>query len=71
MCQRWPQGITHIVVDGESRILGATHLAVLVALAKAIRAWSIAELGSLGEELSRVLIVDKNDVVDASLVEER
>jgi len=63
--------ITHVVVDGEGGILGTAHLSVLVALAKAIRAWSIAELRSLCEELGGVLIVDKDDIVDAPLMEER
>ena len=62
--------ITYVVVDGEGRILRAAHLSVLVALAKAIRAWSIAKLGSLCEEFGRVLIVDKDDIVDSPFMEE-
>jgi hypothetical protein len=61
---------THVVVDGEGGILRAAHLSVLVALAKAIRAWSIAELGCLCEELCRVLVIDKDDIVNAPLMEE-
>jgi hypothetical protein len=65
------ENITHVVVDGEGGILRTAHLSVLVALAKAIRAWGIAELCSLCEELGGVLIVDKDDIVDAPLMEER
>ena len=62
--------ITHVVVDGEGGILGAAHLSVLVTLAKTIGAWSITKLRSLCEELGRVLIVDKDDVVYAPLMKE-
>jgi hypothetical protein len=65
------ENITHVVVDGEGGILRTTHFSVLVALAKAICAWSIAKLRSLCKELGGVLIVDEYDVVDASLMEER
>jgi hypothetical protein len=62
--------MTHVVVDGERGILRATHFSVFVALAEAVRAWSIAELCSLREEFRRILIVDKYDVVDAPFVQE-
>ena len=44
------EDITHVVVDGERGILGAAHLSVFVALAKAVRAWRIAKLRSLRKE---------------------
>ena len=65
------ENITHIVVDGERGILRTPHLSVLVALAKAICTWIIAKLCSLREELGGVLVVDKDDIVDAPLMEER
>ena len=63
----------HIVLDGECRVLwtGRTaHLAVLVALTQAVCTWCIAELACLCKQLGSVLTVDKDDVVDAALVEE-
>ena len=57
----------HIVVDGECRVLWTAHLAVLT---QAVCARSVAELARLCEQLSSVLAVDKDDVVDAALVEE-
>ena len=46
----------------------AAHLPILVALAEAIGAGCVAELGGLSEQLSRVLVVDEYDVFDTALV---
>ena len=61
---------THVVVDGERGVLRTAHLAVLVALAQAVCARCVAELARLREQFGGVLAVNKDDVVDAALVEE-
>ena len=71
----------HIVVDGEHGVLWTAHLAVLIALAQAVWAQCIAELAHLHEQLSgilaclckqlgSILAVNKDDLVNATLVEE-
>lgn len=62
---------THVVVDGERGILRAAHFAVLVALSEAISARCVPELGGLCEQLRRVLVVDKQHVVDTAFVQQR
>ena len=57
----------HVVVDGERGVLWTAHLAVLT---QAVCARSIAELTRLREQLGGVLAVDKDDIVDAALMEE-
>ncbi len=59
---------TYVIVDGQRGILWAAHLAVFVALTEAVRARGVAELRCLRKELRGVLVVDKDDVVDAPLV---
>ena len=61
---------THVVLDGECGVPWTAHLAILVALAQAVCARCIAELARLCEQLGSVLTVDKDNVVDATLVEE-
>lgn len=63
--------MTYVIMDRQCRVLWASHLAVFVALAKTVRARGIAELRRLRKELGGVLVVDKDDVVDAPLVQER
>jgi hypothetical protein len=58
-------------VDRQCWVLWAAHLAIFVALAKAVRARCIAELCRLRKELRGVFIVDKYDVVYTALVQER
>ena len=67
-CTGRPQ--THIVVDGECRVLWTAHLAVLIAQAQVVCTWCVAELARLCKQLGSVLTVDKDDVVDATLMEE-
>lgn len=55
-------------MDRQRRVLWAAHLAVFVAFAEAVRARGVTELRCLRKELRRVLVVDKDDVVDAPLV---
>ena len=62
---RRPQ--THVGVDGERGVLWTAHLAVPT---QVVCAQSIAELTHLREQLGGVLAVNKDDVVDAALVEE-
>ena len=62
---RRPQ--THVGVDGERGVLWTAHLAVLT---QAVCARSFAELARLREQLGGILAVNKDDVVDAALVEE-
>jgi len=50
--------------------LGAAHLSIFITFTKPVCAWSVAELGSLSQELCRIFIVDKYDVVNAALVEQ-
>lgn len=59
---------TYVIVYGERWILWTAHLAVFIALAKAVRARCIAKLCSLRQELRRILIVYKDDVVYTALV---
>ena len=54
-------------MDGERRVLWTAHLAVLT---QAVCAWSVAELAHLCEQLSGILAVDKDDVVNVALMEE-
>jgi hypothetical protein len=62
---------TYVIVDGQRGVLWTAHLAVFVALAETIRARCVAELRRLRKELRGVFVVDKDDVVDAPLVQER
>ena len=57
----------HVVVDGERGVLWTAHLAILT---QVVCTRSIAKLARLREQLGSILAVNKDDVVDAALVEE-
>ena len=61
---------THILMDGECGVLQTAHLAILIALTQAVCTQCVAKLARLCEQLGGVLAVDKDDVVDAALMEE-
>ena len=61
---------THVLMDGECGVLQTAHLAVLIALAQAVCTQCVAKLAHLCEQLGGVLAVDKDNVVNAALMEE-
>ena len=60
----------HVQVDGEHGVLWTAHLVVLVALTQVVCAWCIAKLTRLHKQLGGILAVDKDNIVDATLMEE-
>lgn len=63
--------MTHVVVYTKRRILRTPHPPILVTLAQLERARRIPQLCRLGQQLARILEIDKEYVIDSPFMEER
>ena len=60
----------HVVVDGESRVLGTSHLPILVALPQSVCAWGVTEFRSLSQQFCCVFVIHKDSIVESLFVKE-